>query len=111
MIEFASSAPFTVGLEEELLLVDPETLQLTPVAAEVLAALGAGPSVGHEAYAAELELRSAPSDRVAGSVDELRSLRARVAAAGATLLGAGVHPSGRYGDAPLVELDRYRRVD
>ncbi|MGI8973253.1 MAG: YbdK family carboxylate-amine ligase [Gaiella sp.] len=111
MIEFAPSAPFTVGLEEELLLVDPETLALVPTAADVLARLDAGRSVGHEAYAAELELRSAPALHVSAAVDELQGLRAHVAGAGATLLGAGVHPAGAHGDAALVDSERYRQVD
>src|SRR5204862_7658456 len=33
---FGSSEPFTLGIEEELLLVDPETRRLAPVAADVL---------------------------------------------------------------------------
>ncbi|MGL6278045.1 MAG: carboxylate-amine ligase, partial [Gaiella sp.] len=66
---------------------------------------------GHEAYAAELELRSPPAERVDDAVAALRRLRQTAVAAGATLLGAGVHPTGSYGDAQLVGLDRYRRVD
>ena len=110
-MDFAPSTPFTVGLEEELLLVDRDTYELAPVAAEVLAGLDAGESAGHEAYAAEIELRSAAATDVAAAVSELASLRARAAAAGATLIGAGVHPSGAFGDAPLVDGERYRVVD
>ncbi len=110
-MDFASSTPFTVGLEEELLLVDRDTYELAPVAAEVLAGLDAGESAGHEAYAAEIELRSSVTADVAAAVSELASLRARAAAVGTTLIGAGVHPSGAFGDAPLVDGERYRVVD
>jgi carboxylate-amine ligase len=108
---FGSSPAFTVGLEEELLLVDPETLALAPVAASVVAGAGAGTSIGHEVYAASLELRSAPAERAEVAAAELSELRSRVAASGGTLMGVGVHPDAAFGDAPLVDEDRYRHVD
>ncbi len=110
-MRFGEGAPFSVGVEEELLLVDATTLELAPTAAEVLARIDTGKSIGHEAYAAEVELRTAPAVRAADAAGELSELRARVRTAGATLLGAGVHPAGAFGDAPLVDGDRYRRVD
>lgn len=112
MTAFRSSRPLTVGLEEELLLVDRDSHELAPLAAEVLARMGARPDeAGHEAYAAEIELRSPPSASSARASAALAGLRARAAAAGATLMGAGIHPSARFGDAPLVDEERYRRVD
>ena len=112
MSRSSADTPFTVGLEEELLLVDAETLGLRPDAARVLAAMDApADAAGHEAYAAELELRSPPSASAAEAVAALAGRRARAAGAGATLLGAGLHPSGRFGDAALVEVERYRQVD
>ena len=112
MTHFAPSAPFSVGIEEELLLVDEETLELDPVAAEVLTAMRASPTAaGHEAYAAEIELRSPPSASALQASGALADLRADATAAGATLMGAGVHPNGKHGEAPLVEADRYLRVD
>ena len=111
MTEFVASPAFTIGIEEELLLVDPATLALAPAARDVLEAVGGGESIGHEAYAAELELRSSPSTRVAAAVDELRAWRGRVADANATLLGVGVHPAGAFGEARLVDEERYQRVD
>lgn len=111
MSVFAFGSDFTVGLEEELLLVDAETLQLAPVAGAVLGAMeGPSTSAGHEAYAAQLELRSLPCATTAEAVDELASLRAKAATAGATLLGGGLHPTGRFGDADLVPATRYERV-
>lgn len=112
MTLFASSRPFSVGLEEELLLVDADRLELAPVAADVLSRMATRPNAaGHEAYAAEIELRSPPSETSARATGALGELRAAAAAAGATLMGAGVHPSGRFGDAQLVDDERYRRVD
>jgi len=103
---------FTVGIEEELLLVDPDTLALAPVAADVLEQMAAGqtPAAGHEAYAAQIELRSQPLGSVADAVEELARLRSAARDAGATLMASGVHPTGRLGDAPLVRTERYERV-
>jgi len=108
---FGSSPAFTVGLEEELLLVEPETFRLAPRAGRILAQLDAGEHAGHEAYAAEIELRSSPAATAAAAAAELSTLRERARQAGATLLGVGVHPAAAFGEATLVDDERYRRVD
>ena len=111
MTTFGPGGRFTVGIEEELLVVDPSTLALSPRAAEVLSRLELPASdVDHEAYAAQLELRSTPSTRTVEAVGALRAARSAVVEAGVGLIGAGVHPDGSWGDAPLVEDDRYDRV-
>lgn len=111
MTGFAFSSDFTVGVEEELLLVDAATHVLDPVAGAVLGSMEvASRSAGHEAYAAQIELRSPPSVSVAEAVDALAALRARAASAGATLMGGGVHPAGVMGDTELVPATRYERV-
>ena len=109
---FGSGSPFTVGLEEELLLVDPDTLQLAHVADRIVpdVELPEG-RVDHEAFLAEIELRSTPRVSVAEAVDELEQGRAAACAAGATLMAAGLHPDARYGDVQLVDSERYRRVE
>ena len=66
--------------------------------------------VAHEAYAAEVEVRSHVTRDVGEAVAALREGRRAVHAAGATLIGAGVHPAAALGDAPLVDSERYRRV-
>ena len=109
---FGGSRPFSVGVEEELLLVDAETLRLAPVAAPVLEAMASpDAAASHEVYAAGIELRSDPSDTVTQACREVASLRSSARRAGATLIGAGVHPAGEFGDAALVETERYREVE
>jgi carboxylate-amine ligase len=108
---FGTSEPFTVGIEEELLLVDRETRLLSPVAADVLAAMAAHErAASHEVYAASIELRSPPRLDADDAARELAGLRAAARSAGATLIGAGVHPAGELGDVPLVDNERYRLV-
>ena len=109
---FGRSGGFTVGLEEELLLVDPHDRRLVPVAERVLPAMDVPTgAAAHEAYAAEIELRSPVCRRVEEAVEALAVRRDAARDAGATLMGAGVHPTARLGDAALVAGERYRRVD
>ena len=111
MSAFAFGSDYTVGIEEELLLVDGETLSLAPVAGAVLGAMEVDSSAaGHEAYAAQLELRSPPATSVGEATDALVALRAKATAAGAVLLGGGLHPTGGMGEADLVPASRYERV-
>ena len=67
-------------------------------------------AAGHEAYAAQLELRSPPAASVGEATDALAALRAKASAAGAVLLGGGLHPTGGMGEADLVPASRYERV-
>jgi carboxylate-amine ligase len=107
---FPFGSEFTVGLEEELFLVD-EALALTPVTDDVLDAMRVEPrAAGHDAYAAQIELRSPPAASVADAVEALARLRGAAIGAGGSLLGAGLHPDGRFGDAMLVEGPRYELV-
>jgi carboxylate-amine ligase len=107
----AFGAEFTVGVEEELLLVDPETYELTPAAADVLARTGAPPQrAGHEAYAAQVELRTHICAAAHEAREELQAARDAAVAAGATLMGVGLHPTDAWGDTQLVDKPRYREV-
>src|SRR5205807_7134132 len=110
-VDAAFGTQFSVGIEEELLLVDPGTRELEPIAADVLARMDLGPdAASHEAYAAQIELRSPPSETAAGARDALSTARAAARGAGATLLGAGLHPTAPEGRAEIVDEERYRRV-
>jgi carboxylate-amine ligase len=107
----AFGSDFTIGMEEELLLVDPGTLQLAPVADAVLAAMQLDPDdAGHEAYAAQIELRSPPSETASDAVAALAERRSAALEAGATPMASGLHPTGAFGDATLVPTERYARV-
>ena len=109
---FGRGAAFALGIEEEHLLVDPETHLPVPEAEQVLARIDAPEElVAHEAYAAEIELRSPPSRDAAEAAGALGRLRAAAREAGATLMAVGLHPAARWGDAPLVDAERYRRVE
>jgi glutamate---cysteine ligase / carboxylate-amine ligase len=110
-MEHAFGRAFTLGVEEELLLVDRATLALAPVAERVLAnADHPRAQLAHEAYAAELEARTPITDGLDEALAALAEARLAARTAGATLMGVGVHPTAQHGDARLVDEERYRRV-
>ncbi|MBD0281917.1 MAG: YbdK family carboxylate-amine ligase [Thermoleophilaceae bacterium] len=109
---FGRGEPLSVGLEEEVLLVDPDTLRLAHVADRILPRIGL-PSgrADHEAFLAQLELRSEPCGSAAEAVAQLGEGRRAARAAGATLMATGLHPDADYGDVELVRSERYARVE
>ena len=91
---FDAPEPLTLGLEEELMLLDPETLDLLPRAADVVDA-AADERFAPELPAAQLELRLAPARTVPEAVAALARARRDLTAAAAPigrLAAAGVHP-------------------
>ncbi|MEX2024313.1 MAG: YbdK family carboxylate-amine ligase [Thermoleophilaceae bacterium] len=107
---FGGTGHLTVGVEEELMLLDPATLDLAPVAAEVVGAAGADGRVKSELPAAQLEAITTPVATVAEVVAQLAEGRRRVAraCAGTALPAAlAVHPfTGPLGQ---VSHERTRR--
>jgi carboxylate-amine ligase len=85
----------TVGVEEELMVLDPETLDLAPRARAVLERLEGDPRFKPELPAAQLEIALPPARTVGEAAQALAQARADLAgaAAGLALLaGAGAHP-------------------
>jgi carboxylate-amine ligase len=105
-------SPLTIGLEEEVMLLDPVTLDLLPRASEVLARCAGDERVKGELPASQLELVTPPVATVGAAANALRAARRRLAAAaeGIGLLAAsGAHPF----TAPEGELsggERYERI-
>jgi carboxylate-amine ligase len=92
---FDAPRPPTVGVEEELMLLHPETLDLAPCAGAVLARVGDDPRFKAEMPAAQLEIAGPPAATVREATAALRDARETLAAAAAGLVrvaGAGVHP-------------------
>jgi len=91
---FDAPAPLTLGIEEELMLLDPETLDLLPRAAAVVEAAGDA-RFKLEMPAAQLELSLPPARTVPEAVAALAAARRDLAAAAAPvgrLATAGAHP-------------------
>jgi glutamate---cysteine ligase / carboxylate-amine ligase len=85
----------TVGVEEELMLLDPATLDLLPRAAEVLERAGDPARFKSELPAAQLELLSSPATELGEVAAQLAEGRRQLAAAAegiGRLAAAGAHP-------------------
>jgi glutamate---cysteine ligase / carboxylate-amine ligase len=107
---FGGSAPLTLGVEEELLLVD-EACGLVATGAEVLEEIDSRyrKSVSTEIFATQIELKTGVCHDVGQAARELAEVRRAVAATGARLMGSGVYP-GEAGEPQLVEKARYETV-
>ncbi len=118
MVDFATSARSTVGLEWELMLADRATGDLVPRAPEVLAALGADhdPTLGvtGELLTNTIEVISDPRTTIAGAVADVRDRLALVRSAtdprGIAMLSAGSHPFAQWYDQSVTDSTRYRRL-
>mgnify|MGYP000371382713 CR=1 FL=1 len=97
---------FALGVEEELLLVDPTTHLLAHDAQRLLGLPGLAPDL----YLALVESATPICADAPGAIAALAATRARLREAGATVIGAGIHPDGPFGEAPHIPTDRYRAV-
>jgi carboxylate-amine ligase len=94
-LAFEADAPMTVGVEEELMVLDLDTFDLAPRAHAVLERVEGDPRFKPELPAAQLEIALAPASTVGEAAQALAQARADLAGAAdgiARLAGAGAHP-------------------
>jgi carboxylate-amine ligase len=105
--------PFTIGIEEELMILDAETLELSnSIEAMLKAVEGADGQVKPELMESVLEVATNPCRNTAEAGTELRELRRRVQLAaserGLCIGSAGTHPFAMWEDQRIVARPRYR---
>lgn len=117
MIEHAfTGPPLTVGIEEELMLLDPDTLDLAHGIDEVLDALPADRAgqVKPELMKSVLEIATKPCQDIDEAGRELAALRAmmvRIAGElGMKVGAAGTHPFGKWDEQQIVDNPRYHQL-
>jgi glutamate---cysteine ligase / carboxylate-amine ligase len=112
MHRFGTGPCFAVGVEEELFAVDAFSLQPTP-AGDLTSTRRRWPvgDVRPELCDAMVELITpiCPCAGDAGAV--LGVLRHELLAAGATLIGAGLHPTHEFGESTAAKRPRYAALD
>lgn len=108
----AQEADLTVGVEEEVMLLDAASLALVPECERLLEQLAGDPRFSPELPAAQLELISP----VCANADELlvpllaaRRDLLRVAAPGVRLAGAGTHPFASA-EGAITPRSRYAQI-
>ena len=111
-----AASPWTVGIEEEVMLLDPRDWSLASRIDEVLPALPSALAgrAAAETHGSALELASRPHRTVGGAIGELESLRAGLAAALAPLelraAAGGTHPFAQWNDVEISPGARYRAI-
>jgi carboxylate-amine ligase len=115
---FEASTDFTIGLEEEFALVDPETLDLVHRFEELYSAcqadeLLAESAVG-ELISSEIEIRSGRSATFTEAMERQRERRPRLFATahglGIELAATGTHPWAGYLEQRIIDTPHYRRL-
>src|SRR5690349_13458707 len=92
---FGEHEPFSLGVEEELFLVDPGSGRLRNAGEQVLEQLGEldRGAVKNELHRSQIELITGICSTVEEAIGELDALRERVLATGAGLIASGTHPT------------------
>ena len=113
-VNYGSSAPFSLGVEEEFQLLNAESFELTSRFDEILAASGGDPQIKPELMQSTAEAATGIAGTVGDAIEQARELRRRVrdAAAehGVVFASAGTHPFSRYEHQDVTEQDRYREL-
>jgi glutamate---cysteine ligase / carboxylate-amine ligase len=106
--------PWTIGVEEEVMLLDPADWALASHADAVMSRL-TGELAGHaslETHGSALELRTDPESIVSDGMAQLEDLRGELvrelAGAGLRAAAAGLHPFTLWQDTRISDGDRYR---
>jgi glutamate---cysteine ligase / carboxylate-amine ligase len=115
---FEATTDFTLAVEEEFALLDPETLELTNRFEELQAAsVGTElePHLVGELIASEVEVKTGRCDtfgeaaqRMTERREQLRALAGRL---GVGLAATGTHPWSRWQDQRIIDTPHYRRND
>jgi glutamate---cysteine ligase / carboxylate-amine ligase len=109
---FGSAPSWSLGVEEELMLVDAETLE--PARDGFTRVFGeATERIKPELFESFVEITTTVVETPEEAEAELRSLRQEVAERsavhGLAVLATGSHPTAR-GNVPIVPVERYRRL-
>jgi carboxylate-amine ligase len=115
---YENGTDFTVAIEEEFAILEPETHELVNRFEELQAAARGGPLEEHlvgELIASEVEVRTGRCEtfaEAAGRIVERRGQLVELAdGLGVALAGAGTHPWSRWQDQRIIDTPHYRRND
>ncbi|MCB0879761.1 MAG: YbdK family carboxylate-amine ligase [Thermoleophilia bacterium] len=113
---YGSSTAYSLGVEEEFQLLDPETYELVPVVEQLLASVPE-PDLGHvkhELMQSVVETSTRVCTNVAEAVEDLTRLREIVQrgarAAGALVGSAGTTPVSTWEGQAITDKPRYRDI-
>jgi carboxylate-amine ligase len=103
--------PFTIGIEEELMILDAESLELVNAIETLLEPAPSG-EIKPELMESVLEVSTEPCANTTEAGEQLRALRKQVTQTAATknlaIGSAGTHPFAMWEDQRIVARPRYR---
>ncbi len=116
---FERSTDFTVGIEEEFALLDPDDLGLAGRFQELRDGAAGDPvladSISGELIDSEIEIRSGRGEDLQAALvaqrDRRRRLFSLAAAQGLGLGATGTHPWSDYREQHIIDTEHYRRVE
>jgi glutamate---cysteine ligase / carboxylate-amine ligase len=113
---FENSEDFTIGIEEEFQILDPDSLDLTSRFEDLAAAAQDDPplagSIAGELIASEIEIRSGKGATFADAVTQQRDRRVRLfrlaSEQGVRLAATGTHPWSPWQEQRIIDTPHYR---
>src|SRR5436305_1106094 len=116
---FEASDDFTVGIEEEFGILDPESLSLDQRYDELKTAADEDDvlrdRIAGELISSEIEIRSAKGTTFADALHSQREARARLfrlaADQGVRLASTGTHPWSPWWEQRIINTEHYRRLE
>jgi glutamate---cysteine ligase / carboxylate-amine ligase len=111
-----SSRSYTIGIEEEVMLLDPHDWSLAQRIDDILPRLSPELAcfVTAETHAAAIELASSPHETAASAAQQMQSLRvalsAELAGLGLRAGSAGTHPTAVWTDTKISSGARYQLI-
>src|SRR4051794_9509676 len=116
---FEASEDFTVGLEEEFAILDPDSRALVQRFPELYEAAQDDEvleqAVAGELIESEIEIRSGRGEDFADAMERQREARRRLFALagerGALLGATGAHPWSPWQEQRIIDTDHYHRVE
>ena len=109
---FHSNKTFSVGVELELQLIDPNTKELTTGASKIIKELGDNQNVKHELFESVIEINSVPCLTIEELKNDLQK-QVRILYDAASRLGikltmAGTHPTSNWACQEIAPHKRYK---
>ncbi len=111
---FAHGREYTLGIEEELMLLDADTLELAQAIEPLLREAGDAGRLKPELMQCQVEIASSPCRTPAAALEKLAVLRGEVvrsaASCGIRVAAAGTHPFSALEEQRVTVRDRYREL-
>jgi glutamate---cysteine ligase / carboxylate-amine ligase len=113
---YENGTDFTVAVEEEFAIIDPQSLELSNRFEELQAAAQGTPLEEHlvgELIASEVEVRTGRCERFADAAARMSGRRSQLhdlaQGLGVSLASTGTHPWSRWQDQRIIDTPHYRR--